>query len=97
MTHGTSEPALSGGDIFAFRKWAEVSMSESIFRLSASEGSNTVETHSAELPLPLIPPQHFRLTVSLPRHSVKKVPSFCLKPLSLGGVGSYPCRCTVEK
>ena len=30
------------------------------------------------------PPQHFRLTVSLPRHSVKKVPSFCLKPLSLG-------------
>ena len=31
------------------------------------------------------PPQHFRLTVSLPRHSVKKVPSFCLKPLSLGG------------
>lgn len=42
-------------------------------------------------------PPNMSVDFSLPRHSVKKVPSFCLKPLSLGGVASYPCRCTVEK
>lgn len=42
MTHGTSEPALSGGEIFAAENGRKP-MSESIFRLSASEGATLLK------------------------------------------------------